>query len=110
MKKMDVNQLELECDGERPVDTSGTSRSPDEELMLRIDRVISDTTKNVRPYLNLMVKDVERLLEGSFIRTPDSNLLDDMVGGLEKNIRKFVKEVIALKQWNEPSPPHSSPK
>ena len=110
MKKMDVKQLELECDDERSADTSGTSRSSDEELMRRIDKIISDTTTNVRPYLNRMVKDVERLLEGSFIRTPDSNLLDDMVGGLEKNIRKFVKEVKALKQWNKPSPPHSSPK
>lgn len=110
MKKMDVKQLELECDGERPADISETSRSSEEELMRRIDKVISDTTTNVRPYLNRMVKDVERLLEGSFIRTPDSNVLDDMVGGLEKNIRKFVKEVKALKQWNKPSPPHSSPK
>jgi hypothetical protein len=104
MKKMDVKQLELDCDD----DAARRPRSPDEELMQRIDKVISDTTNNVRPYLNRMVKDVERLLEGSFIRTPDSNVLDDMVGGLEKNIRKFVKEVIALKQWNKPSPPHSS--
>jgi hypothetical protein len=94
----------LDCDD----DAARRPRSPDEELMQRIDKVISDTTNNVRPYLNRMVKDVERLLEGSFIRTPDSNVLDDMVGGLEKNIRKFVKEVIALKQWNKPSPPHSS--
>jgi hypothetical protein len=110
MKNSDIKQLELECDGEQPSDVSGSDRNRNAELMRRIDKVISDTTTNVRPYLNQMVKDMERLLEDNFIRTPGSNLLDDIIAGLEKDMRKFVKEVMALKQWNRPSPPRSSMK
>ena len=103
MKNIDVRQLELGCNLEQD------SKQPtDDELMRRIDKVISDTTRSVRPYLNRMVKDIERLLEGSFIRTPSSNLLDDMIQDLEKDIRKFVIEVRALKQWSQPDPPNSS--
>lgn len=80
----------------------------DEDLMRRLDKTISDTITNIRPHLNRMVKDVERLLEGSFIRTPSSNVLDDMIEGLEKDIRKFVDEVRALKRWSQPHPPDSS--
>jgi hypothetical protein len=76
--------------------------------MRRVDKIINDTTCSVRPYLNRMVKDVERLLQGSFIRTPSPNLIDDMVEGLEKDIRKFVNEVRALKRWSQPDPPSSS--
>lgn len=105
MKPRDARQLELECAAEgRELD----GRPDSEELMRRIDKVISDTVTNVRPHLNRMVKDVERLLEGSFIRTPSSNVLDDMVEGLEKDIRKFVDEVRALKRWSQPHPPRSS--
>ncbi len=104
MKKAVTRQLELECDAERDVDGAGFVHDPEAELTRRIDKVISDTTKSIRPYLNRMVKDVERLLEGSFIRTPGSNLLDDMVEGLEKDIRKFVDEVKALKRWSGSSP------
>lgn len=103
MKNSDARQLELECglaeDSHRPTD---------DELMRRIDKIITDTTRNVRPYLNRMVKDVERMLQGSFVRTPSSNLLDDMIQGLEKDIRKFVTEVRALKRWSQPDPPDSS--
>jgi hypothetical protein len=102
MKDSDARQLELECG--LPQDSH---RPNDDELMRRIDKIITDTTRNVRPYLNRMVKDVERLLQGSFIRTPSSNLLDDMIQGLEKDIRKFVTEVTALKRWSQPDPPDS---
>ena len=110
MKEADKRQLELGCDAEDGAKAAAFAENPDAELMRRIDRIIEDTTTNIRPHLNRMVKDVERLLEGSFIRTPDSNLLDDMVEGLEKDIRKFVKEVRALKRWSQPHPPHSSSK
>ncbi len=105
MKTADTRQLELKCGEE-----DGLRMAPptDEELMRRIDKVIGDTVHNVRPYLNRMVKDVERLLEGSFVRTPSSNVLDDMIDGLEKDIRKFVSEVRALKRWSQPHSPHSS--
>lgn len=103
MKNNDIRQLELGCG---PQDDS--NRSTDDELMHRIDKIIGDTTRNVRPYLNRMVKDVERLLEGSFIRTPSSTLLDDMIQGLEKDIRKFVNEVKALKRWSQPDSSDSS--
>ncbi len=106
MKKADIRQLELGCDEEHDVDDPGFARGPEAELMRRIDKVISDTTKNVRPYLNRMVKDVERLLEGSFIRNPGSNVLDDMAEGLEKDMRKFVDEVKALKRWSGRPPSH----
>ena len=56
MKKMDTKQLELQCDGEQQTDGSGAEHDPNVELMRRIDKVISDTTTNVRPYLNRMVK------------------------------------------------------
>ena len=100
MKKADTRQLELGCDEESDVSGEGLVHDPEAELMRRIDKVISDTTKSMRPYLNRMVKDVERLLEGSFIRTPGSNVLDDMAEGLEKDMRKFVDEVKALKRWS----------
>jgi hypothetical protein len=103
MKNPDTRQLELGC-GEAP----DANRTNDDELMRRVDKIIDDTTRNVRPYLNRMVKDVERLLEGSFIRTPSSTLLDDMVQGLEKDIRKFVTEVRALKRWSQPGSDSSS--
>ena len=103
MKDSDTRQLELECG---VVDNA--HHPTDDELMRRIDKIINDTTRNVRPYLNRMVKDVERTLQGSFIRTPSSNLLDDMIQGLEKDIRKFVIEVRALKRWSQPDPPDSS--
>ncbi len=105
MKTADTRQLELKCGDEESL---GVMARTDEELMRRIDKVINDTVHNVRPYLNRMVKDVERLLEGSFVRTPSSNVLDDMIEGLEKDIRKFVSEVRALKRWSQPHPPHSS--
>lgn len=108
MKPPDTRQLELECDSPDEPGRPDTTRPTDDELMRRIDKVISDTIGNVRPYLNRMVKDVERLLEGSFIRTPSSNVLDDMIEGLEKDIRKFVNEVRALKRWSRPHPPDSS--
>ena len=108
MKRPITRQLELECDGDRADGGLDVARSPDAEVMHQINRVIADTTKSIRPTLNRMVKDVERLLEGSFIRTPGSNILDDMTEGLEKDIRKFVDEVKALKRWNRSSPPHSS--
>ena len=108
MKKFDIEQLELECEGERVSGALKEAQSSDDELMDSIDRVISDTTKTLRPYLNRMVRDVERLLEGSFIRSPGSNLLDDLIEGMEKDIRKFVDEVKALKRWNQSHPPHSS--
>ena len=103
MKNEDTRQLELGCDTEQD-----THRTNDDELMRRVDKVIDDTTRNVRPYLNRMVKDVERLLEGSFIRTPSSTLLDDMIQGLEKDIRKFVTEAKALKRWSQPGSDSSS--
>ncbi len=103
MKNSDVRQLELGCGVQQD-----SAKAMDDELMRRVDKIISDTTRSVRPYLNRMVKDVERLLEGRFIRTPSSNLLDDMVEGLEKDIRKFVNEVRALKRWSQPDPPDSS--
>lgn len=106
MKTADTRQLELKCGDEEGL---GVMAPPtDEELMRRIDKVINDTVHNVRPYLNRMVKDVERLLEGSFVRTPSSNVLDDMIEGLEKDIRKFVSEVKALKRWSQPHSPQSS--
>jgi hypothetical protein len=108
MKKLDVRQLELGCDEEHALDVISVPRRSDQELMRRIDKVISETTRSVRPALNRMVKDVERLLEGSFIRTPDgSNVLDDMVEGLEIDIRKFVDEVKALKRWSQSNPSRS---
>jgi len=103
MKNPDVRQLELGCSLQQQ-----SEKATDDELMRRVDKIINDTTRSVRPYLNRMVKDVERLLEGSFIRTPSSTLLDDMVQGLEKDIRKFVNEVRALKRWSEPGPSDSS--
>jgi hypothetical protein len=106
MKKTATRQLELECAEEHDVDGKRSVYDPDAELIRRIDKVISDTTKSIRPYLNRMVKDVERLLEGSFIRTPASNALDDMSEGLEKDIRKFVDEVKALKRWSGSPPRH----
>ncbi len=108
MKAPDTRQLELECGSPDRPGRAELTRPSDDELMRRIDKVISDTIGNVRPYLNRMVKDVERLLEGSFIRTPSSNVLDDMIEGLEKDIRKFVDEVRALKRWSQPHPPDSS--
>ena len=106
MRRADTRQLELGCDEEHDVDGEGFVHDPEAEVMRRIDKVISDTTKNVRPYLNRMVKDVERLLEGSFIRTPGSNVLEDMAEGLEKDMRKFVDEVKALKRWSGPPRNH----
>lgn len=108
MKRPDTHQLELECGGDRADGGLDSARGPDAEVMHRIDRVIADTTSNIRPTLNRMLREVERLLEGSFIRTPGSNILDDMIEGLEKDIRKLVDEVKALKRWNRSSPPHSS--
>jgi hypothetical protein len=108
MKVPDTRQMELTCGDHDGGEPSATTQSADDELMRRIDKVIDDTVCNVRPYLNRMVKDVERLLEGSFIRTPSSNVLDDMIEGLEKDIRKFVNEVRALKRWSRPHPPRSS--
>jgi hypothetical protein len=108
MKAPDTRQLELECGSPDRLGRPDATRPTDDELMRRIDKVISDTIGNVRPYLNRMVKDVERLLEGSFIRTPSSNVLDDTIEGLEKDIRKFVDEVRALKRWSQPHPPDSS--
>jgi hypothetical protein len=108
MKTPDTRQLELECALEDPFESNDSGRSAEDELMRRVDKIIGDTITNVRPYLNRMVKDVERLLEGSFVRTPSSNVLDDMILGLEKDIRKFVDEVRALKRWSQPHPPHSS--
>lgn len=108
MKRPSTRQLELECGDDRADDGLDVARDPDAEVMHQIDRVISDTTTNIRPTLNRMLRDVERLLEGSFIRTPGSNILDDMIEGLEKDIRKFVDEVKALKRWNRSSPPRSS--
>ncbi len=105
MKKLESQQLELGCDDCQAPDVEDHARNSDEEIMRRIDRVISDTTRNVRPYLNLMIKDVERLLEGSFVRIPGSNVLDDMIEGLEKDIRKLVDEVKALKRWNQSANP-----
>lgn len=105
MKESDTRQLELGCgveEGSLPIHPS------DEELMRRIDKLIDETISNVRPYLNRMVKEAESLLEGSFIRTPQSNVLDDLIEGLEEDIRKFVNEVRALKRWSQPNPPHSS--
>jgi hypothetical protein len=106
MRKADTKQLELECGEERDVDGAGFVHDSEAELMRRIEKVISETTKSIRPYLNRMVKDVERLLEGSFIRTPGSNVLNDMSEGLEKDIRKFVDEVKALKRWSGSPPNH----
>ena len=108
MKQPDTRQLELGCGAENAFDSTDKAEDLDAELLRRVDKIISDTTKNVRPYLNRMVKDVERLLEGSFIRTPGASLLDDMVEGLEKDIRKFVDEIRALKRWSQPHPPDSS--
>ncbi|GAB4344613.1 MAG: hypothetical protein Kow0099_24180 [Candidatus Abyssubacteria bacterium] len=108
MKPSTTRQLELECASEDAVAPADSERAAEDELMRRVDKIIGDTITNVRPYLNRMVKDVERLLEGSFIRTPSSNVLDDMILGLEKDIRKFVNEVRALKKWSRPHPPHSS--
>ncbi|RJP70944.1 MAG: hypothetical protein C4532_08405 [Candidatus Abyssobacteria bacterium SURF_17] len=108
MKVPDTRQMELACADHDSGEASATTQSADDDLMRRIDKVIGDTVCNVRPYLNRMVKDVERLLEGSFIRTPSSNVLDDMIEGLEKDIRKFVNEVRALKRWSQPHPPRSS--
>jgi hypothetical protein len=107
MKELDRRQLEFACDLDelsRKIAACGS----DDELLRRIDKIIKDTTGNVRPYLNRMVKDVERLLEGSFIRTPSSNVLDDLIEGLEKDMRKFVDEVRALQKWTQSHPPHSS--
>jgi hypothetical protein len=108
LKEKNTYQLELGCEADRLADAMASMRDPDAELMRRIDKVIDDTIKNVRPYLNRMVKDVERQLEGSFIRTPGSTVLNDMIEGLEKNMRIFVDEVRALKRWSHPHPPHSS--
>lgn len=108
MKQPDVRQLELGCEELNHADETASHPARDEELMRRIDKIINDTIGNVRPYLNRMVKDVERLLEGSFVRTPRSNVLDDMIEGLEEDIRKFVSEVRALKRWSQPRPPRSS--
>jgi hypothetical protein len=103
-------QLELGCEAGSGKDVMAPVRPSDDELMHRIDKVIDDTIKNVRPYLNRMVKDVERQLEGSFIRTPGSTVLNDMLGGLEENMRKFVDEARALKRWSHPHPPPASSK
>jgi hypothetical protein len=108
MKKPDIRQLELTCGAEDGAAPTAGGKNPDSELMRRIDKVIGDTTTSIRPHLNRMVKDVERLMEESFIRTPGSSVLDDMIGGLEKDMRKFVDEVRALKRWNHPHPPDSS--
>ena len=110
IKEQNAHQLELGCEAEGLPKPITPMRDPDAELMRRIDKVIDDTIKNVRPYLNRMVKDVERQLEGSFIRTPGSTVLNDMIEGLEKNMRIFVDEVRALKRWSQPHPPHSSSK
>jgi hypothetical protein len=108
MKEPDTRQLELGCSTDEEFTVLTRPRPSDEELLRRVDKIIGDTIGNVRPYLNRMVKDVERLLDGSFIRTPSSNVLDDMIEGLEKDIRKFISEVRALKRWSQPHPPHSS--
>ena len=108
MKEPDQNQLELCCEAENSSDMMASGRDSEEELLRRIDKIIEDTTKNLRPYLNRMVRDVERLLEGGFIRTPKSTVLNDMIDGLEQDMRKFVDEVRALKRWSQPHPPHSS--
>ncbi len=108
MKEPDTRQLELKGDTEDTWGEINAAQRSDDELMRRIDKIISDTVGNIRPYLNRMVKDLEILLEGSFIRTPSSNVLDDTLEGLEKDIRKFVNEVRALKRWSQPHPPHSS--
>jgi len=110
IKEADIHQLELGCDANRAADSFVPMQDSDDELMRRIDKVIDDTIKNVRPYLNRMVKDVERQLEGSFMRTPGSTVLNDMIEGLEKDMRKFVDEVRALKRWSQPRPPRFSSK
>jgi hypothetical protein len=110
MKEADIHQLELGCEANDATDSFAPAQGPDDELMRRIDKVIDDTIRNVRPYLNRMVKDVERQLEGSFVRTPGSTVLNDMIEGLEKDMRKFVDEVRALKRWSQPHPPRFSSK
>ena len=110
VKEADIRQLELGCEANGVPGSMTPMQDSDDELMRRIDKVIDDTIRNVRPYLNRMVKDVERQLEGSFMRTPGSTVLNDMIEGLEKDIRKFVDEVRALKRWNQPRPPRFSSK
>ncbi|UCD57669.1 MAG: hypothetical protein JSV16_00755 [Candidatus Hydrogenedentota bacterium] len=108
MKAPDTRQLELECGAQETLRGTSPAQPTDDELMRRIDKVITDTIGSIRPYLNRMVKDVDTLLEGSYIRTPSSTVLDDMIEGLEKDIRKFVDEVKALKRWSQPRPPNTS--
>lgn len=109
MKEPDTRQLELGCSADDGADPAAGARGSDAELTRRVDKIIADTTKSIRPSLNRMVKDVEMLLEGSFVRTPGTSLLDDMVEGLEKDIRKFVDEVRALERWSRSHSPDSPP-
>ena len=110
MKRTDERQFELGCDEHDGFGSATASQSPDADLARSLDKITNDTINNVRPYLNRMVKDVERLLEGSFVRTPWSNVLDDLIEGLERDIRKFVQEARALKRWSQSHPPESTPK
>lgn len=103
-------QFEFGSDQEAGFGAVSLSAHVNEDLVQRLDKIISDTMKSVRPYLNRMVRDVEHLLEGDFIRTPSSSVLEDMIEGLEAEIRKFVQEVKALKKWSQPHPPESSTK
>ncbi len=110
IRKPNARQLEFDDDIDPMPDSATSKQSSDDELMRRIDKVIDDTIKNVRPYLNRMVKDVERQLEGSFIRTPGTIVLDDMIEELRNSMQRFVSEAKALKRWSQPHPPHSSSK
>ena len=109
-KNPNTHQLEFGADADNVTDSAPSAENPDDALMRRIDKVIDDTITNVRPYLNRMVKDVERQLEGSFIRTPGTTVLDDMIEELRTSMRKFVNEAKALKRWSQPRPPHSPSK
>jgi hypothetical protein len=108
LKTPSTRQLELRSEAGESLGLPPAIQQADEKLMRRLDKIIDDTIGNIRPHLNRMVRDVERMLEGGFIRTPSSNVLDDMIEGLEKDIRKFVDEVRALKRWSQPHPPDSS--
>jgi len=103
-------QFEFGSDQEIGFGGVNTAGQADEDIAQRLDKITSDTINSVRPYLNRMVRDVERLIEGDFIRTPSSSVLEDMIEGLQEEIRKFVQEVRALKKWSRPHPPESSSK
>ena len=103
-------QFEFGSDQEVGFGATNSADHSDEDIAQRLDKITSDTISSVRPYLNRMVRDVERLLEGDYIRTLSSSVLEDMMEGLEGEIRKFVQEVRALKKWSRPHPPESSSK